>query len=107
MWGESLMIDRSRTLAGSTSSPSCRDTGAASEAGSTDPVALPISCAGSDGRVRPLSIEAQQQRNDSAIQALDVVEEIVDETDSDEVWREVFRDIDASRPHRKLFEWMY
>ncbi|MGC8639801.1 MAG: hypothetical protein ACP5XB_08010 [Isosphaeraceae bacterium] len=61
----------------------------------------------SDGRVRPLSIEAQQQRNDSAIQALDVVEEIVDETDSDEVWREDFRDIDANRPHRKLFEGMY
>jgi hypothetical protein len=54
-----------------------------------------------------MSMEAQRQRNDSAIQALIAVEGIVDETDSDEVWREVFRDLDANRSHRKLFEGMY
>ena len=32
---------------------------------------------------------------------------MTDETDTDEVWAEVFRSIDEGRPHRKLFEGMY
>ncbi|HWE39439.1 MAG TPA: hypothetical protein VG406_23005 [Isosphaeraceae bacterium] len=38
---------------------------------------------------------------------LDQIEQITDETDTDEVWAEVFRGIDASRPHRPVFRGMY
>lgn len=40
-------------------------------------------------------------------EALKRMSETTDETDTDEVWREVFRSIDEGRPHRKLFEGMY
>lgn len=42
-----------------------------------------------------------------ALAALDELEQITDETDTEEIWAEVFRGIDESRPHRPLFRGMY
>ena len=38
---------------------------------------------------------------------LKVLHQITDESDTDENWREVYRNIDAGRPHRPLFKGMY
>ena len=38
---------------------------------------------------------------------LRAISEITDETDTDDRWEEIYRNIDDSRPHRKLFEEMY
>jgi hypothetical protein len=59
------------------------------------------------GRLRPLSDEERRTRSTALRRALEEIAEITDETDTDEVWADVFRGIDASRPHRKLFEGLY
>lgn len=60
------------------------------------------------GRLIPLSPEEQKTRSEAALRALKAIEQINDESDSDdELWREAFRDLDAQRPHRPLFEGMY
>jgi hypothetical protein len=58
------------------------------------------------GRIA-LTDEEWEARRAAAVRALDAIAAITDETDTDETWREVFRGIDAGRPHRKLFEGMY
>jgi excisionase family DNA binding protein len=59
------------------------------------------------GRLRPLSDEERVRRSAELRRALDDIAEITDETDTDEIWADVFRGIDASRPHRPLFEGRY
>jgi hypothetical protein len=39
--------------------------------------------------------------------ALDRIDRITDETDTEEIWAEFARSIDAGRPHRPLFRGMY
>jgi hypothetical protein len=39
--------------------------------------------------------------------ALDRIDQITDATDTEEVWAEIARGIDAARPHRPLFRGMY
>lgn len=56
------------------------------------------------GKARPLSEEERRARSESLRLALAEMAEITDETDTDEVWAEVFRGIDESRPHRPLFK---
>jgi hypothetical protein len=50
------------------------------------------------GRLRPLSDEERRARSAELRRALDDVAEIMDETDTDEIWAEVFRGLDAARP---------
>jgi hypothetical protein len=59
------------------------------------------------GRILPISDEERAARRAAAIRAIKAIGRITDETDTDERWREVYRGIDESRPHRKLFEGMY
>jgi hypothetical protein len=59
------------------------------------------------GRLRPLSDQERRTRSEALARALDEIDRITDETDTDETWREVFRGIDQGRPHRPLFEGMY
>jgi hypothetical protein len=59
------------------------------------------------GRILPMSDEERAARRDAAIRMLDAIGRITDDTDTDELWEEGMRDIDAYRPHRKLFEGMY
>jgi excisionase family DNA binding protein len=59
------------------------------------------------GKARPLSEEEQQARIAAVLQALEDIGQITDETDTDEVWSEVYRSIDETRPHRPLFEGRY
>ncbi len=58
------------------------------------------------GRVLPITPE-EQARNARAIAAL--VERMLAMPDEDPpgAWEEAMRDLDAHRPHRKLFEGMY
>ena len=59
------------------------------------------------GRLRPLSDQERKARSAALGHALDEIAEMTDETDTDEVWRDVMRGIDESRPHRPLFEGSY
>jgi hypothetical protein len=59
------------------------------------------------GRLRPISDEERRTRSAALRRALAEIAEITDETDTDEVWADIFRSIDESRPHRPLFEGLY
>ncbi len=68
--------------------------------------ARPVPCNDATGRVRPISAE-QQARNAQAIAAfVDLMLAMPDE-DPPGAWEEAMRDLDAHRPHRKLFEGLY
>ena len=68
--------------------------------------ARPVPCNDATGRVRPISAE-EQARNARAI--ADLVERMLAMPDEDPpgAWEEAMRDLDAHRPHRKLFEGLY
>ena len=59
------------------------------------------------GRLIPLSDEERKARAEAAVRALKAIEKITDESDTEETWAEVFRDLDAGRPHRPLFKGFY
>jgi hypothetical protein len=59
------------------------------------------------GRARPLSDQKQKARSEALVHALAEIAELTDETDTDEIWADVFRCVDESRPHRPLFEGRY
>ncbi len=59
------------------------------------------------GRMIPLSQDEFEARRAAALRMLKVLDQITDENDTDENWREVYRNIDAFRPHRPLFEGLY
>jgi len=59
------------------------------------------------GRMLPIADEELAARRDSALRMLKVLDQITDESDTDEKWREAYRNIDACRPHRPLFTGLY
>ena len=59
------------------------------------------------GRLQPLTDQERRTRSEALNQALDEIAGMTDETDTDEVWRDVMRGIDESRPYRPLFEGSY
>jgi hypothetical protein len=63
-------------------------------------------CNDATGRVRAFTPE-EQARNAKAI--ADLVERMLSMPDEDPpgAWEEAMRDLDAHRPHRKLFEGLY
>ena len=65
-----------------------------------------VPCNDTAGRIRPISAE-EQARNVRAI--ADLVERMLAMPDEDPpgAWEEAMRDLDAHRPHRKLFEGLY
>ncbi len=56
------------------------------------------------GMPRTLSAEERRTRSESLRRALVEMAGITDDTDTDEVWAEVYRGIDEARPHRPLFK---
>jgi hypothetical protein len=65
-----------------------------------------VACNDATGRVRPITPE-QPARNAKAIAAfVDLMLTMPDE-DPPGAWEEAMRDLDAHRPHRKLFEGLY
>jgi hypothetical protein len=67
----------------------------------------PVALDPETGRMIPLSREEIEARRDAALRMLKVLDQITDENDTDENWSEVYRNIDAFRPHRPLFEGLY
>jgi len=55
----------------------------------------------------PISDEELAARRDAALRMLQALDQITDESDTDEKWSEVYRNIDACRPHRPLFRGLY
>jgi hypothetical protein len=56
------------------------------------------------GRLQPRTEQERRARSEALGRALDEIAGITDETDTDELWRDVMRGIDDNRPHRPLFE---
>ena len=54
----------------------------------------------------PLAADDSTARRDAVLRAIDAIAQITDESDTEELWIEGMKDIDAHRPHRKLFEGM-
>jgi hypothetical protein len=50
------------------------------------------------GQLRPLSAEERRARSQSLRRTLAEIDTITDETDTDEVWAEVYRGLTAARP---------
>jgi hypothetical protein len=69
--------------------------------------ARPDSVDRSTGRLKLLTDEERAARTRALSQALDEIAGMTDETDTDEVWRDILCGIDESRPHRPLFEGAY
>ncbi|MEO6811248.1 MAG: hypothetical protein ABI353_19230 [Isosphaeraceae bacterium] len=65
---------------------------------------LPNSGVDQDGRLIPLDSHERAAQSEALARALDDIDAITDETDTDETWAAVFQGIDAGRPHRTLFE---
>jgi hypothetical protein len=65
-----------------------------------------VPCNDATGRVLPITRD-EQARNAKAI--ADLVERMLAMPDEDPpgAWEEAMRDLDAQRPHRKLFEGLY
>jgi hypothetical protein len=86
------------------------DENAPKEAASRDdrqaPSARPLPCNDATGRVVPITPE-EQARDARAI--ADLVERMLAMPDEDPpgAWEEAMRDLDAQRPHRRLFEGLY
>lgn len=59
------------------------------------------------GHMIPLSDGEIEARRAAAMRMLKHLDQVTGENDTDEAWREVYRNIDASRPHRPLFEELY
>jgi hypothetical protein len=58
------------------------------------------------GRVRPISAK-EQARKAKAVAALVELMLAMPDEDPSGAWEEAMRDLDAHRPHRKLFEGLY
>jgi len=86
------------------------DENAPKEAASRDdrqaPSARPLPCNDATGRVVPITPE-EQARDARAI--ADLVERMLAMPDENPpgAWEEAMRDLDAQRPHRRLFEGLY
>jgi hypothetical protein len=78
-----------------------------SDADGPIPTFPPLAVDPATGRLLPMSDEEREARRAAAIRAIKAIRQITDETDTDERWAEVYRNIDERRPHRKLFEGMY
>jgi hypothetical protein len=50
------------------------------------------------GKLRPMSDEERRERSEQLRRTLEEIDQITDETDTDEVWDEVFRGLAAARP---------
>lgn len=68
--------------------------------------ARPVPCNDATGRVRPITSE-EQARNAQAIAAFVELMLAMPDEDPPGAWEEAMRDLDAHRPHRKLFEGLY
>jgi hypothetical protein len=66
----------------------------------------PVPCNDARGRVLPITPE-EQARNARAIAAFIERMRAMPDDDPPGAWEEAMRDLDAHRPHRKLFEGLY
>jgi hypothetical protein len=66
----------------------------------------PVPCNDARGRVLPITPE-QQARNAKAIAAFVELMLAMPDEDPPGSWEDAMRDLDAHRPHRKLFEGLY
>ena len=71
------------------------------------PAFPPASLDPATGRMLPISDEELSARRTAVLRMLKVLDGITDESDTEEKWREVFRNIDSCRPHRPLFQGLY
>jgi hypothetical protein len=83
-----------------------RSTETASPEWPSPPSAHRVPCNDVTGRVRPISAEEQAKKAQAVAAFVDMMLAMPDE-DPPGAWEEAMRDLDAHRPHRKLFEGLY
>ena len=66
----------------------------------------PVPCNDATGRVLPITPEEQAQDAKAIAAFVELVFALPDD-DPPGAWEEAMRDLDAQRPHRKLFEGLY
>ncbi len=71
------------------------------------PRPLPRRSTDENGRLLPRTAEEQKEDAERARRSLERIKQMTSEDETDELWSEIYRNIDAERPHRKLFEGMY
>jgi hypothetical protein len=65
-----------------------------------------VPCNDATGRVRPISAEEHARKAQAIAAFVDLMLAMPDD-DPPGAWEEAMRDLDAHRPHRKLFEGQY
>jgi hypothetical protein len=65
-----------------------------------------VPCNDARGRVRPISAEEQARKAQAIASFVELMLAMPDE-DPPGSWEEAMRDLDAHRPHRKLFQGLY
>jgi hypothetical protein len=65
-----------------------------------------VPCNDVTGRVRPISAQEQARKAQAIAAFVDLMLAMPDD-DPPGAWEEAMRDLDAHRPHRKLFEGLY
>ena len=68
--------------------------------------APPVPCCDGKGRFRPITWEEQAEKARAVAAFVEKMLAMPDE-DPPGAWEEAMRDLDAHRPHRKLFEGLY
>jgi hypothetical protein len=70
------------------------------------PSAPPVPCYDAKGRFRPITREEQAEKARTVAAFVEKMLAMPDE-DPPGAWEEAVRDLDAHRPHRKLFDGLY
>ena len=76
------------------------------ELASTPSASRFVACNDATGRVRPISAEEHARKVKAIAAFVDLMMAMPDE-DPPGTWEEAMRNLDANRPHRKLFEGLY
>lgn len=72
-----------------------------------DESTIPTSAVDASGRLRPETEEERRFRNEKLKAFFNEFDQMTDESDTPEIWAEIFRNIDEGRPQRPLFRGFY
>lgn len=72
-----------------------------------DEATIPTSAVDAAGRLRPETEEERRIRAEELQSFFNELDQMTDESDTPEIWAEIFRNIDEGRPQRPLFRGFY
>jgi hypothetical protein len=106
-WIVAISSEGSQTMGRRGEGPDVNEVGEATvQGGAPAPSPRQAACNDATGRVLPVTPEEHAQKARAVEVFVDKMLAMPDE-DPPGVWEEAMRDLDAHRPHRKLFEGLY